>query len=68
MLDPKVPAELMPSRWTRAEARELFATLYDGLAGPACEHVRRSCTDGDDVAVSGIDVFSVNSLPFGTPG
>ncbi|NUT46141.1 MAG: PaaX family transcriptional regulator [Saccharothrix sp.] len=39
-IDPLLPAELMPSDWPRARARELFLAVYDGLAEPAQEHVR----------------------------
>lgn len=35
-LDPELPAELLPPRWPRARAREIFAQLYDTL-GPMAE-------------------------------
>lgn len=35
-LDPDLPAKLLPPDWPRAEARALFAELYDGL-GPLAE-------------------------------
>ncbi|GAA4712500.1 PaaX family transcriptional regulator [Phytohabitans rumicis] len=31
-LDPELPAVLLPPRWPRTRARELFIDLYDGLA------------------------------------
>lgn len=39
-LDPRLPIELMPEDWPRAEARAVFIAIYDGLAKPAQEHVR----------------------------
>ncbi|MEV4754428.1 PaaX family transcriptional regulator C-terminal domain-containing protein [Micromonospora sp. NPDC049559] len=38
-LDPELPVELLPARWPRAHARELFVELYDGLAGLAEQRV-----------------------------
>ncbi|MFB9238655.1 PaaX family transcriptional regulator C-terminal domain-containing protein [Plantactinospora siamensis] len=38
-LDPRLPMRLMPAGWLREHAREVFATVYDGLAGPALRHV-----------------------------
>jgi phenylacetic acid degradation operon negative regulatory protein len=38
-LDPELPTELLPPRWPRARARELFVELYDGLAGLAEQRV-----------------------------
>lgn len=35
-LDPELPAELLPDRWPRGEARATFAAIYDGL-GPLAE-------------------------------
>ncbi|WP_430781511.1 PaaX family transcriptional regulator [Actinoplanes sp. G11-F43] len=39
-IDPRLPDKLLPSGWLRRPAREVFAALYDGLAGPAERHVR----------------------------
>ncbi|MGC4888289.1 PaaX family transcriptional regulator C-terminal domain-containing protein [Micromonospora sp. DT227] len=39
-LDPRLPRELLPAGWPRQAARDLFAAVYDGLAGPAERHVR----------------------------
>ncbi|SDZ46298.1 transcriptional regulator, PaaX family [Micromonospora pattaloongensis] len=39
-LDPQLPLDLLPVGWLRGPARELFAAVYDGLAGPAEQHVR----------------------------
>ena len=38
-LDPQLPVELMPAGWPRIHAREIFAEVYDRLAGQAQEHV-----------------------------
>ncbi|MDP9793274.1 phenylacetic acid degradation operon negative regulatory protein [Catenuloplanes nepalensis] len=40
ILDPALPARLLPPGWRREPARELFAAVYDGLARAAEEHVR----------------------------
>jgi phenylacetic acid degradation operon negative regulatory protein len=40
VLDPELPIRLLPPRWPRQRARELFAAVYDGLAEAAQQHVR----------------------------
>jgi phenylacetic acid degradation operon negative regulatory protein len=40
IIDPQLPIELMPARWPRTRAREVFVAAYDGLAVQAQEHVR----------------------------
>jgi phenylacetic acid degradation operon negative regulatory protein len=47
-LDPLVPAGLMPAPWPRQRAREVFAGIYDGLLGPALEHVARTVAEHAD--------------------
>jgi phenylacetic acid degradation operon negative regulatory protein len=37
VLDPDLPADLLPDAWPRATARELFTTAYD-LLGPLAAH------------------------------
>lgn len=39
ILDPWLPARMMPPGWLRERARELFVTVYDGLADAASRHV-----------------------------
>lgn len=39
LLDPQLPAELLPAQWPRARAREVFVEIYDGLAEHAQRHV-----------------------------
>ena len=38
--DPDLPKALLPNRWPRAAAHDLFVALVDGLASPAVERVR----------------------------
>ena len=40
-LDPDLPAELLPSAWPRAEARELFIGCYDLLGPLAARRIRQ---------------------------
>ena len=40
LIDPQLPNELMPAGWPRAQTREIFVAIYDGLAERAQEHVR----------------------------
>jgi phenylacetic acid degradation operon negative regulatory protein len=40
ILDPRLPLRLLPPDWPRESARDLFTAVYDGLAGPAQDHVR----------------------------
>jgi phenylacetic acid degradation operon negative regulatory protein len=40
ILDPGLPLDLLPPGWPRMAARDLFTAVYDGLAGPAEDHVR----------------------------
>ena len=44
IIDPQLPIELMPAHWPRAQAREVFVAVYDGLAAQAQEHVRAVVT------------------------
>jgi phenylacetic acid degradation operon negative regulatory protein len=43
-LDPDLPAELLPSAWPRARARELFIGCYDLLGPLAARRVRQIIT------------------------
>ena len=38
--DPDLPEALLPGRWPRAAAHDLFVALVDGLSSPAVERVR----------------------------
>jgi len=44
ILDPDLPAELLPAAWTRAQARELFIGCYDLLGPLAARRVRQIIT------------------------
>lgn len=44
-LDPELPSELLPPRWPRADARQLFVEVYDGL-GPLAEMRIRQILSG----------------------
>ncbi|GAA5186011.1 PaaX family transcriptional regulator C-terminal domain-containing protein [Rugosimonospora acidiphila] len=48
IIDPQLPIELMPAHWPRADAREVFVSVYDGLAEQAQEHVRAVVTQFSD--------------------
>ena len=54
VLDPQLPVELMPAGWPRGEAREIYVAVYDGLAGPAQEHVRAVVARSNDHPDAGI--------------
>ncbi len=43
-LDPDLPAELLPAKWPRAQARELFIGCYDLLGPLAARRVRQIIT------------------------
>lgn len=48
LVDPELPAELLPPDWIRRRARELFLELYDGLGAPAAAQVRRIIARHDE--------------------
>ena len=49
--DPDLPAELLPPDWPRANARELFVDVVDGLGPLAAFRVRQLLApDGEDLA------------------
>lgn len=39
VLDPRLSARSLPPDWPRSAARDVFVAVYDGLAGPAQNHV-----------------------------
>ena len=45
--DPDLPNALLPSRWPRAAAHDLFVALADGLASPAAARVREIVANYD---------------------
>ncbi|WIN00267.1 PaaX family transcriptional regulator C-terminal domain-containing protein [Actinoplanes oblitus] len=62
IVDPELPIELMPANWPRAQARELFVTVYDRLAAPAQDHVRTLVTRFSDVPSSEIRAHSTAEM------
>lgn len=42
VVEPRLPVRMMPKEWPRAEARQVFVTIYDGLAELALGHVLRA--------------------------
>jgi phenylacetic acid degradation operon negative regulatory protein len=45
--DPDLPKALLPDRWPRAAAHDLFVGLVDGLASPAVDRVRQIISNYD---------------------
>ncbi|WP_232534179.1 PaaX family transcriptional regulator C-terminal domain-containing protein [Plantactinospora sp. KBS50] len=71
-LDPRLPMHLMPAGWLRERARELFATVYDGLAEPARRHVlatvaRHSDTPAPEVGPHTVADLFAGIAPGGCP-
>ncbi|MEV6304965.1 PaaX family transcriptional regulator C-terminal domain-containing protein [Actinoplanes sp. NPDC051861] len=60
VLDPHLPLRLLPPGWLREPVRELFAAVYDGLAGAAEGHVRAVAGD-----VPGVRAHTVADLVTG---
>jgi phenylacetic acid degradation operon negative regulatory protein len=52
ILDPQLPAQLLPPGWLREPARRLFIAVYDGLVETAENHVR---------AVAGVDTPGIRA-------
>jgi phenylacetic acid degradation operon negative regulatory protein len=62
VIDPELPIELLPAHWPRAEAREVFVAVYDGLAAPAEKHVRALVARFDDAPRREIRAHSTAEL------
>lgn len=67
ILDPYLPAALLPPGWPRERVRNLFAAIYDGLAGAAEDHVRAVANRFADAPVSGIGTHTVAEMAAGLP-
>jgi phenylacetic acid degradation operon negative regulatory protein len=65
ILDPHLPLELLPRDWLREPARELFTSVYDGLADVAEEHVRAVASRHTDGRVTGVRAHTVADLAAG---
>jgi phenylacetic acid degradation operon negative regulatory protein len=67
ILDPHLPIQLLPPGWLREPARDLFATVYDGLASTAQNHVRAVAARFTDGPLTGIQAHTVADLAAGLP-
>jgi phenylacetic acid degradation operon negative regulatory protein len=65
ILDPHLPARLLPPDWLREPARDLFIAVYDGLAGAAEDHVRAVASRHADGQVAGVGAHTVADLTTG---
>jgi phenylacetic acid degradation operon negative regulatory protein len=65
ILDPQLPARLLPPGWLREPARDLFIAVYDGLAGAAENHVRAVASRHADGPVPGVHAHTVAELATG---
>ncbi|MDQ1292933.1 MAG: PaaX family transcriptional regulator [Actinomycetota bacterium] len=61
-LDPFVPLSMMPPGWPRERAREIFETVYDGLAQPALEHVLEVVSRAGEDSLPGIGSHTLADL------
>jgi phenylacetic acid degradation operon negative regulatory protein len=64
-VDPELPVDLMPASWPRAQARDVFVAVYDGLAAPAQEHVRTLVTRFSDSPCGKVRAHSTAELASG---
>jgi phenylacetic acid degradation operon negative regulatory protein len=67
ILDPRLPLQLLPPGWLREPARDLFASIYDGLAASAQDYVRAVAARFTDGALSGVRAHTVADLATGLP-
>ena len=65
LIDPLLPAGLMPSDWPRTRAREIFVAVYDGLAQPAEEHVRAVVSSVGDEPGADVRAHTVEEMAAG---
>ena len=65
ILDPQLPARLLPPGWLREPARELFIAVYDGLAEPAQNHVRAVASRYAEGRIAGVGAHTVADLTIG---
>ncbi|GAB7046405.1 PaaX family transcriptional regulator [Catenuloplanes indicus] len=68
VLDPALPARLLPADWPREPARELFAAVYDGLAHTAERHVRDVAERVAGAPWPGIHAHTVAEMAAGLTG
>lgn len=65
MLDPRLPARLMPKDWLRTQARDIFVAVYDDLAETACEHVRQVVSQFVETEQPNLAAHTVTELQTG---
>ncbi|GIE92001.1 PaaX family transcriptional regulator [Actinoplanes regularis] len=65
ILDPQLPARLLPPGWLREPARELFTAVYDGLARAAEDHVRSVAGRYAEEQIAGLGAHTVADLATG---
>ncbi|GAA1314478.1 PaaX family transcriptional regulator [Saccharothrix xinjiangensis] len=68
ILDPSLPLRLLPPGWPRKSALDLFTAVYDGLAGPAQEHVRAVAGRFTTDALTPVQAHTAADLVAGLPG
>ncbi|MER7283343.1 PaaX family transcriptional regulator C-terminal domain-containing protein [Dactylosporangium sp. NPDC000244] len=62
VLDPRLPVRLLPPDWPRPAARDVFTTVYDGLARTAEEHVRAVATRHADGSMPAVSAHTVAEI------
>jgi phenylacetic acid degradation operon negative regulatory protein len=62
LLDPQLPTVLLPPEWPRAQARELFVAIYDGLAEQAELHVQAVVAQADHRPSAAIRAHTVAAM------
>ncbi|MGC4811097.1 PaaX family transcriptional regulator C-terminal domain-containing protein [Micromonospora sp. DT228] len=62
VLDPQLPLELLPKKWLRRPAREVFEAVYDGLAAPAERHVRAVVARFTDCELPGVEAHTTADI------
>jgi phenylacetic acid degradation operon negative regulatory protein len=62
LLDPQLPARLLPAGWLREPAAQAFADVYDGLAEAAQSHVRDVAARFCDGPPPGVEAHTVADL------
>jgi len=65
ILDPQLPARLLPPGWLREPARDLFTAVYDGLAGVAEDHVRAVASRHAGGQIADVGAHTVADLATG---
>jgi phenylacetic acid degradation operon negative regulatory protein len=65
ILDPHLPARLLPPGWLREPARDLFTAVYDGLAEAAENHVREVASRHAEGQLDGVRAHTVGDLVTG---